>query len=433
MTRSLLRSGAIYSVANLLSAAVPFFLLPILTRVMSPAEYGQVIAFFMVSAIAGCTAGLGLHGAIYMRWLSDDTAGRQIFTGTALVLVLLSTVLTVGASFVIVPLIGIDLRASISALAPVVAGAISLQAIRFSVWQCQHRPLPAAALQVCASLLNAGLSLLGVLVLGWGAEGRILGATLSGILISIAAIVLLLRGGEAKLGLDRTESRTLLKFGVPLIPHALAGALMGNIDRLAVSTQLDAAELGIYGAAAQLGLVLYVLADACAKAYLPHLYRLIARRTLRSRLKTVAITYLSIPIWAVMAMIVWGFFQLVGDLLVGERYSGAIDLSIWFLAAAAFGAVYLNVAAIFFSNNRTDRLSIATVATALLSAAVSLPLVSAYGLEGGALTAIVSQGSMLLFAWLLSTSVDPMPWASPRLALRALWRHGRPRRRYVPA
>lgn len=422
MSKSLLRSGAIYAAANLLSAAVPFLLLPILTRVMSPSEYGQVIAFYMVAAIAGSTAGLGLHGAIYMRWVGDDASGRQAFTGSAVTLVLLSTALTSMLAFLIVPLTGIELSASIAALAPVVAGAISLQAIRFAVWQCQHRPLPAAVLQVCASLLNAGLSLVGVLALGWGAEGRIIGATVSGVIISLAAIALLRSGGEARLGLDREHSRTLLRFGVPLIPHALAGAFMGNIDRLAVSTQLDAAALGVYGTAVQLGLVLNVLADACSKAYLPHLYRLIARRSLHSRLKAVAITYLSIPVWAVMALVIWGVFHLMGGLLVGARYASAIDLTIWFLVAAAFGAVYQNIAAIFFSNNRTDRLSIATVATTLLSAALALPLVSAFGIVGGALTAIVAQASMLGFAWLLSARVDPMPWAHPRLALRALWR-----------
>ena len=82
----------------------------------------------------------------HVACVGDDASGRQAFTGSAVTLVLLSTALTSMLAFLIVPLTGIELSASIAALAPVVAGAISLQAIRFAVWQCQHRPLPAAVL-----------------------------------------------------------------------------------------------------------------------------------------------------------------------------------------------------------------------------------------------------------------------------------------------
>lgn len=433
MSKSLLRSGAIYALANVLSAAVPFFLLPILTRVMSPSEYGQVIAFFMVAAIAGSTAGLSLHGAIYLRWVGNQASRREAFTGTALVLAALSTAATMAFAAIIVPLTGIKLTAAVAALAPVVAGSICIQSIRFSIWQCQRRPLPAAALQVCFSLLNAGLSLVGVLVLGWGAEGRIIGATAAAVAISLASVAMLLRSGDAKLCLDPHETRTLLRFGVPLIPHSLAGALLGNIDRLAVSTQLDTAALGIYGTAAQLGLVLNVLADAFNKAYLPHMYGLIAQKSIRARLKVVAITYLSIPFWTIAALAIWGVLCMAGELLLGTRYIAAIDLTLWFLIASAFGAVYHNVAAIFFSNNRTDRLSVATVVTTLLSAAVSLPLASAFGVIGGALTAIFAQASMLTLAWFLSAGIELMPWAHPRLAMRALWRDSRSQRAVLAA
>ena len=42
MKRQLLRAGAIYGIANVVSAGVPFLLIPILTRALSPADYGLV-------------------------------------------------------------------------------------------------------------------------------------------------------------------------------------------------------------------------------------------------------------------------------------------------------------------------------------------------------------------------------------------------------
>ena len=69
MLVQLLRSGAIYGLANVMAAGVPFLLLPVLTRALSPAEYGEVVSFFMLVSVSAALAGLSLHGAVGVRWL----------------------------------------------------------------------------------------------------------------------------------------------------------------------------------------------------------------------------------------------------------------------------------------------------------------------------------------------------------------------------
>ena len=64
----LLRSGGIYVLANLVTAALPFLLLPILTRALGPAEYGQVIAFSLIVTLAGALAGFNVHAAVGVMW-----------------------------------------------------------------------------------------------------------------------------------------------------------------------------------------------------------------------------------------------------------------------------------------------------------------------------------------------------------------------------
>ena len=59
-----LHSGAIYAAANIASAGVPFLLLPLLTRVLGPVEYGHVVSFTLLVTLCLTVAGLNAHAAL---------------------------------------------------------------------------------------------------------------------------------------------------------------------------------------------------------------------------------------------------------------------------------------------------------------------------------------------------------------------------------
>jgi len=417
--RGLLGTGAIYTGANVLAAAVPFLLLPILTRALEPEEYGQVVLFLMLVTMCSSVSGLSVHSAVAVRWLDTERGDPRRYTGSALLVALLSMAGTAVVMGVVAAAFDIGLTVSLSALAAVVAAAAVIQGTRFAVWQCSNRPWPAATLQVSAAVLNISLSLFAVFALHQGALGRILGAAIASISIAALSIYLLARDGSAGKP-AKGDVRGLLRFGLPLVPHALASALLFSADRFAVSTTHGAAALGIYGSAYQIGAVINVLGDAVIKTYSPTMYRMLSRRSIRQDLRVVAITYLSIPIWLCGAVLLWVAFKIAAPLLLGESYQNAIDLSLWFLLGGACSAVYLNIAGLFFFTGKTEWLSAATVASAAFAWIVAFPAVAYFGVKGGAVAYLATQAALLAAAWRLSRVVHPMPWARPVLAMRVL-------------
>lgn len=420
----IVRSGIIYGVANMLSAGVPFLLLPVLSRALTPAQYGEVVSFYMLVAICTSVAGLGLHGAVGVRWLDASKGDPSRYTGSAVLLVLVTTALAAAASAMLAPRFGIELTPGVCALAAVVAGSTTLQGMRFAVWQSRERPLPAVALQVSSAVLNVSLSLIAVLALTLGGLGRILGGVVAGLIVAGTSVLLLLREGAATRG-SATDVRALLRFGLPLAPHALAGALLANADRFAVAAQLGAGALGIYGAASQIGMVMGVIADASIKAYTPTMYRMMSRSTTRSRLRLVAIAYMSVPFWVLLAFVLWGVFLVLGPWLLGDQYLEAIALSIWFLLGGAVTGIYLNIAGLFFFTGKTEWISLATISASVLALMVAPYAVSNSGLEGGGGTYLAAQVALLIAAWTLSRLIQPMPWSHPMLAMRVLFRRHR--------
>lgn len=66
-----LRNSTIYLASNIINALVPFLLLPILTRYLTPDEYGQIAMFqTLITALAALT-GLNAVGAANRKFYEN--------------------------------------------------------------------------------------------------------------------------------------------------------------------------------------------------------------------------------------------------------------------------------------------------------------------------------------------------------------------------
>jgi O-antigen/teichoic acid export membrane protein len=426
MSRGLFYSSAIYAAANALSAGIPFLLLPILTRALAPEQYGLVIDFFLLSTLCSALAGLGMHAAIAAKWFDREQRDFPRLVGNAVLIAIASTVLcgllTLGGAIWFDRLIHLPL--TLWGGAAVYAGANVVLGMRTSVWQSQRKPFSAAALQVCSAALNVALSLVGVFVLGLGGEGRALGALVATAVMAAFSVMNFQRRGEVKWQADRTDARQLLRFGIGLAPHTLAGTVLATMDRLAVSAILGPAQLGIYGTAAQLGMAIGVLGDAFVKAFSPWMYEQMNRRSQRARLRIVGATYTSIPLWLSTGLLLWAALVAIGPSLLGESYRSALQLSLWFFIGGALSAVYTSIAGIFFFTSKNEWLAAATMLTAATAAVLAPAMTRAFGVSGAGAAYVATQALLLSLSWLLSRRVQPMPWGRPLLAVRLLWRGG---------
>ncbi len=159
------RAGVVYAGANVASAAVPFLLLPLLTRVLAPAEYGHIVAFALLITLCMPLAGLSVHAAVGVAWFSRPRDQIPAYNGTALVLAVGTTLLLAPIAVLIVmaaPSLVADLPAPWAAVAALTAGANVILQCRLVLWQSQQQPFKNALLQVTASVLNVGLSLIAV-------------------------------------------------------------------------------------------------------------------------------------------------------------------------------------------------------------------------------------------------------------------------------
>lgn len=417
---SFARAGAVYAAANVVSALLPFLLLPLLTRALGPVEYGQVISFALIMTLCGTIAGMNVHGAMGMIWFRKPADEVPSYVGSAMALAVASALLV--APFVMLilylaPGAGSGLSPIWGAAAALAAAANIILQTRLVLWQSQHRPLLSGALQVCASLLNFTLSLAGVFALHLGAAGRNGGLALSTGLVALMCLATFVAAGEIRWRPRRAQIVTLISFGAPLILHGFGAVLLSTADRWAVSIKLDAAALGIYGAGAQLGMLMSIVGDAFVKAFSPWLYGKLKSNTVEDQLFAVGAVYGSIPAFLLIAFGLGVFLHLTSGIILGPRYHEATAILPWFMVGGAFSGVYLCTAGLYFYAARTGLLAAVSLSAGSAGAICTWFLVSAFDLQGAAMGFALTQVLLAAGSTMVAFRTFDLPWSSPRAAL----------------
>jgi O-antigen/teichoic acid export membrane protein len=430
-----LRNGAIYVIANVMSAAIPFLLVPILTRALEPDEYGKIVSFALLVTLCSTLSGCNVHAALGVIWFKQPRDAIPLYVGAALALALVSTAvvgLSAGIVLGIWPGLGADLTPAWGVVAAITAGANVILQCRLVLWQSQQKALQSAALQFTASALNLGLSLAAVFLIVGGAAGRNAGIAISAGLMACAAIYLFYAANEVRWSVRWGELKILLAFGLPLIFHTLAGVLLGTADRWVISIQLGSGSLGVYGAGAQLGAFMAIIADAFVKAFGPWMYEKLRSTEVADKHYAVGAIYAAAPTFVCGAAVLWLVLHFASSVILGPRFQEAIPLLPWFMLGGAFTGVYVCTSILYFFAGRTVLLSSVTLPCAALGTFLTWILVERYGVVGAAIGYSITQALLALSVGAVALRSFDLPWGDARKAF-ALWSHratGRPVHRY---
>lgn len=405
----LVGNTAIYALANVLNGVIPFLLLPVLTRVLSPAEYGLVTLFTSVIAIMGAFTGLSVHGAVSVRFF-DKNINHPKFLGASLAVLLVST------SFVLLIMLALGHYISNLIHLPfwwLIIGTLASAAqfiitIRLIMWQVKKKPLNYGIFQISQTLLNYTLSLIFVFWLIGGWEGRSTGIVLTLFSFSFLAIASLHKDGLVGWSWDSTYMKDALHYGVPLIPHVIGGFVMSMSDRFIISSYTSVADLGNYSVALMLIMPMSILIDAFMKAYSPWIYEKLNSGYAKKRLVGLSYGFF------ILIIIFAGIYSLSAEFLVkhvvGSNFSSAIIYIPWLLFASAFTGMYYIVGIYISYAYKTKILSVITLTTGIVHFILCTIMVKTNGAIGAAQSVLITNIFMFLITWFLASKVYPMNW-----------------------
>ena len=422
VARNLSRIGrqfAIYGAGSIAATLLGIILLPLYTRELTPAQFGDAeLALRIVLAVA-IVARLGLVNSFFRFFFDHDDPERrrkvfQTAFWTLQVTTLFWAVITAAASpwlsnnVFTTPGAGTDLVLLV-ALGVYVTVNYELTSALFRV---QERPVAFSVRTVINLLATAGLSYVFLVQMQLGPVGILLGAYLGQLLVYVG--VLVEQWKWLGFGIDRPLLHEMLRFGVPLMPAGAAMWAVTLINRPIVLAVTTPATLGVLGAAFRVGAGVLLLVNAFQLAWPAFAYSINNDDEAKRTYAAVMGIYLALMGWAAVSLALFAPWFL--RLLTTEPYWGAAAaITPIALAAPLYGGYF--IAAIGVGRKKANKFNWVVIALAAIVEVVALLiLVPPFGVAGAGWSLVVAYGTMFVLMVWREHQVFPVPYPWWRIA-----------------
>jgi len=414
---TLLKSSFVFTVSNALNSAIPFLLIPVLTRYLNPSDYGIVSIFQVVATMLISFAGLNTQNSVIVQYYKKEEVNFPVYVYNTLLIFLVSSVLLLVISFLFGHTISRMVEFPSEWLPFIVVFACSqfMFQMLLGLWIAEEKPFLYGLFQISQTALNLILSLILVIPFELGWKGRVIAQVLVFFMYALISLFILVRKKYVKIEFNKTYILKALSFGIPLIPHTFGGAVMMFSDRLIISSLVGVKEVGIYMVGFQFAQIILLIQDSINNAFAPWIYKNLKKNNKVDNLRLVKITYLYMV--AIFAFSILYSFA-IGPLFrifVGTEFIAGEKYIVWIAIGFAFNGMYKMVVNYIFYAEKTYFLAIITTTTAVVNIAITYFLVSRVGVIGAAYSLCICYFLSFLLTWYCSNLAHPMPWMLNRL------------------
>lgn len=392
--------------------AIPFLMLPILTRYLSPADYGIIATYSTFTGFLGIFIGLSMFGAIGVNYFHFKQEDLAKYVGNIFIILLIATFIVTLIVWLFQPYLVEKLKLPVIWLYIAIIATLMrmITGINLVLWRSKQQPKPYSLYLLLQTLFDFCVSLSLVVILYYGWEGRVIGKASAAVIFGLLSIILLYRNGYATLNYSVKYIKDALKFGIPLIPHQMALWMRAGVDILLITSIIGVSETGLYNVGLQFGMIVGIFVGAFNNAYSPYLYEKLKSITPKIQKDLVKFTYFYFIGIVVFAMILSSISTWLIPYFLGEKFYEASKYVYWIALAYSFQGMYVMVVNYIFYAKKNHHLSLVTVMTSIFHVLLSYILIKTYGPIGAAYSTVVSYFLTFILVWHVSNKVFPMPW-----------------------
>jgi O-antigen/teichoic acid export membrane protein len=405
------RHSAIYGLGGLVSRILATLLLPLYTHYLPPGSYGRVEIVTATTAVMAIVLQLGISSAFFRFYFdAKEQASKLTVIRTSFWFTMISA--TIGLVFLLIfagPVshwIGLGHDPNL-----VRAGAVGLWAQTnyqqlTALFRVEERSVSYALASVANVLITVVAMVLFVAVFHWGAIGLVVG-NFTGTLI-VYLILLAYRREQLGLEFDRELFRGMQKFGMPLVPSAVALWAIAFVDREFVVWYKGLAEAGVYSAALKIAGVVTFVMIAFRTAWPAFAYSIEDDRDAKRTYAFVLTYLLTFASWIALALGALAPWWV--ELLTDPKFQRA-DRGVPLLAFAV--SVYAGYTVLAIGSGRARRTQLNWVVTgsgAAVNVGLNFWLVPKYGMVGASISMLIAYVVIFLAMTWYAQSVYPVQY-----------------------
>jgi O-antigen/teichoic acid export membrane protein len=420
--KELARHSAIYGLGSIVARILGVLLLPLYTRYLSPGDYGLIETLVALSAVLAALVAQGMKSAFFRFYFdSADEARRLLVIRTAFWYVMAAATVVLVAGVALAGQISWLLFGTHDHAGLVAASFVGLwAAMNYEQMTSLFRVEQRSTAYVAATFANVGVTIAATVLLvvafDQGPLGVIVG-NFTGTLVVYAGL-LLYRRKRLGLQFDRKLYRAMNRFGLPLVPSALALWLTNFSDRFFLVKLADPHEVGLYSIGVRIASAILLLLTAFRMAWPAFAYSIEDDREAQRTYSFVLTYVVFVTCWLALAL---GLLApwIVRLITTAPFYPAQDVVALLSFGAAAFGA-YVVVQIGTGRARRTGTNWLVTGIGAAVNVALNLILIPPFGRIGAAIATVGAYLLLfLLMAW-RANRVFPVSYQWRRVATLAV-------------
>jgi O-antigen/teichoic acid export membrane protein len=408
---------AVYGLGGLVSRILAVLLLPLYTSYLGPRGFGKIETVVALTTVLVIVLRLGISSAFFRFYFdTKDDAERRLVVRTSFWFTMTMATAGLAAGFIFATPIAHGLKLGDDPWL-VRAAFVGLWAQMnyeqlTSLFRVEERSVSFVIASVANVLITVGMTLLLVVGLHKGPTGAVVGNFVG----TLCVYLVLLGYRRYQLGLEfsRDLLRQMNRFGMPLVPSALALWAINFIDRIFIAQYKGQAEVGVYSVAVRISSAIVFLMIAFRLAWPAFAYSIEDDREAKRTYSYVLTYLLFVCSWVSLALGVLAPWLV--EVLAPKSFHRAAD-AVALLAFASTAYAGYTVVAIGIGRARQTQLNwVVSGAAAVVNVVLNVILIPRYGMIGAAIsTAAAYVGLLLGMVW-NSRRVYPVDYQWRRVA-----------------
>ena len=410
--KRLAQQSAIYGLGGIISRLIAVFLIPVYTVYLGRVGFGKIETIVALTSVLVIVLRLGITSAFFRFYFdSEDDAHRTLVVRTSFWFTMTMATAGLIVGFVLAEPIAHALKLGDDPWL-VRAAFVGLWAQMnyeqlTSLFRVEERSTQFVLASVANVLITVGMTVLLVVGLHKGATGAVVGNFVG--TLCVWAVLLAYRRYQLGLQFSRELLREMNRFGMPLVPSALALWAINFIDRIFIAHYKGQAEVGVYSVAVRISSAVVFLMIAFRLAWPAFAYSLDDDREAKRTYSYVLTYLLFLCSWISLALGVLAPW-LVHLLARGQGFARAADA----VALLCFGATaYAGYTVVAIGIGRARQTQFNWVVSGIAAAVnigLNVALIPPYGMIGAAISTLAAYLTLFVGMVLNSTRVYPVDY-----------------------
>lgn len=391
MIKSFMKDSLIYTINSFLSKGISVLLIPLYTKRLTPADYGTIDIFMIITSFVNVTVCFEITQAI-ARYYPQITAHdrKRTFASTALWFTLGCYAVFLTFAY----LLGVPFNRLITgqpnmlplyflALLTTCTTGIFYFFQEQLKWSFKSRQY--SIVSICYTLITFASSAAMILIWDMGVYGYFYGILIGS--VTGTSLAYLHEHQLFRLSFDRKTLSIMMRFSVPLVFSSISIMLSMYIDRIMIKSFLTLNDLGLFGVAYRFASVVGLLMTGIQAALVPLVYKHYAEEEARRQIAKIFNTFVLLA--AALVLLITLFAKETILLFTHPDYYACWPFIPLIALTNIFSLMYIFTPGLTIFK-KTRQLATINFSGAIVNLVLNLFLVPAWGLYGVVLSTFIS-------------------------------------------